>query len=181
MQQDPSSPPPNLHQSQGAVIGNTGNLRQDYGDDVDTGGGEYIKGNKTVSIFSGLTTREMFSLQIVRRYEQLWGLMEPFAEYANPKALTYGDLRNFAATLRQWYFQDAGGLYMRQFSAEMPTREAYMALQNKLLDLLTSAGDTTTDTQLSSTHFDEVKSAARAVRYALSSELTVFVSQRSKE
>lgn len=146
-----------------------------FGGDT-TVGGNLIGRDQTVSIYSGLTTREMFSLQIVRKYEQLWGFMEPFAEYAKPERLTYQSLREFSARLRRWYFEDAGGLYMRQISTDMPTRKAYMALQDGLREL---TADPTMQATLEITEgdFRHIQSLARQLRYALSEELNAYIRQ----
>ncbi len=154
---------------------------------IDTGGGAAIENDVSINegdfvgrdknIYAGLTTREMFRLRIVRSYEKLWALMEPLALYSRPEPVTYEVVNSLSAAMRYWYFQEAGGLYMLQLSLDTPTRKAYFVLQELLRDVMESADDWQSESELEKSRTDEIQRTTSKLRHTIAEELNQYLMQ----
>jgi hypothetical protein len=147
------------------------------GADVAVTGGDFV-GRDSVfhqNIYAGLTTREMFRLRIVQTYEKLYGLTETFALYGRPQPVTYGVIRALTATLRAWYFQEAGGMYMLQVSKEARTKKAYISFQKALRSVIEAAQEVPPDMEVDEKAFKRMQRASSRLRNTLADELRDFL------
>jgi hypothetical protein len=156
------------------------------GDDVRIERGDFIGRDSIVhqNTCAGLTTREMFRRRLVLAYEKLWSLTDPLATYAPPQPVTCRVLQTLAATLRQWYFQAAGGMYVRQLSKDFPTLEAYFALQKELDGLLVkpeTPEKIDIDMVVDKTTIEPVRKASSILRRTIAAELKSFILEKPME
>jgi hypothetical protein len=99
-------------------------------------------------------------------YKDLWtktGLV-PFWP-KNPD-VTYRHLYELSCDLKNWYFQQQGGLYLSKQS-----RSAYGALQESLTSVLSNKSETDYDNQIVQADYDLIKYKGRGLRVQLTEDL----------
>jgi hypothetical protein len=95
-------------------------------------------------------------------YQQLWKLTEILPLYAKEKIPTYGDLKTFTVSLRNWYFRD-GGIYLSETA-----RDRYFKVQKSLKTIL--EGKRNKD-QLSSEDYQTVRKRCSFLRTRLTEDI----------
>jgi hypothetical protein len=95
-------------------------------------------------------------------YEQLWQATGAFPLYAQNAPVTRDAARQFAVTLRTWYF-DTGGIYLSEAS-----RDAYFVVQQAVKQVLeASPTPVPLDAELSPEAYEAVRAPCSALRSML--------------
>jgi hypothetical protein len=114
----------------------------------------------------------LYDIELRRRridaYADLWKLLEPFAYWSPPRAVTYKTLGDASRALRSWYFA-RGGLVL-----STKTRAPYFNLQEALTRL--SAGDRAgSDSLVEEDTLEIVKALASRLRSASTDDVATRV------
>jgi hypothetical protein len=80
--------------------------------------------------------------------------------------VTYRHLYELSCDLKNWYFQQQGGLYLSKQS-----RSAYGALQESLTSVLSNKSETDYDNQIVQADYDLIKYKGRGLRVQLTEDL----------
>jgi hypothetical protein len=64
-------------------------------------------------------------------YEKLWILLKPLARFSAEEKITYSTVKDISAQMRDWYFDDFGGIYLSRQS-----RKPYFKLKEALQDVI---------------------------------------------
>jgi hypothetical protein len=99
----------------------------------------------------------------IPQYLALWKLLEDLAKYARPRQLTFADLQQLSASLRQWYFEQ-GGLFLSDKS-----RDAYFALQEEIKEVL--AGGVPPQSEVDETTYEALRQKGSTLRTALTQDV----------
>jgi hypothetical protein len=95
-------------------------------------------------------------------YQELWTLTEILPLYAREKIPTYGDLKTFTTSLRNWYFRD-GGIYLSETA-----RDGYLSLQKSLKETLEGKRN---EDQVSDHDYDTIRNNCSLLRTYLTEDI----------
>jgi hypothetical protein len=95
-------------------------------------------------------------------YRGLWGLTKLLPKWPRSRDVNYEDLRKFSQSLRDWYFSEAGGMFLSRAA-----HTSYAALQDSLTAILIEqpSGSMTDE------HYDAVRELCSALRSKLARDV----------
>jgi TIR domain len=98
----------------------------------------------------------------IAAYKELWRLTKLLPKWPRAKDVTYESLRELSASLRDWYFNEGGGMFLSRSS-----HTSYSALQDSLTAILVEQpSESITDE-----HYDAVRELCSALRTRLARDL----------
>lgn len=98
----------------------------------------------------------------IAAYRGLWGLTKLLPKWPRSRDVSYEDLRGLSKSLRDWYFNEGGGMFLSRSS-----HTSYAALQDTLTAILVKqpSGSMTDE------HYDAVRELCSALRTRLARDV----------
>ena len=128
----------------------------------------------TTNVYAGLTIGDMFRLRLVLTYEHLWGLLEPLAKYGRTEPFTAEAAGRLSERLRNWYFDEAGGLYL-YFSPRLAAHHAYIELQRQLQQIVEETRVDAAQAPLPVATFTAAQQRGHDLRRAMTTEIREYM------
>ena len=98
----------------------------------------------------------------IEAYKKLWSLTETLPKWPKAKNVSYDSLRALSEKLRNWYFNDSGGLFL--------TQKAYNVYATLQAGIVTVA-DRNLSGIISDEHYEEVRELCSMLRRQLATDL----------
>jgi hypothetical protein len=110
--------------------------------------------------------------RLIPAFEKLWSRLEPIAYFGKDdpiNTISYKEVEALSQSLRNWYFDESGGMYLSLFEK---SKDAYIALQTSLNQHAVTAlnKDKLTDVLTPSDHLD-IREKGRTLRHAMVDDL----------
>jgi hypothetical protein len=103
-------------------------------------------------------------------YKKLWTLLEPLAKYSPPGIFSYTAAENLSQSMRHWYFQDGGGMFLSESS-----RATYFPIQEYLGDFILGEGSykDDPDSPLPEEHVRKLRRLSSLLRASLAEDIGI--------
>lgn len=113
-----------------------------------------------------------FRFRVLPAFEKLWSRLEPIAYFGQDDPINtigYKEVEALSQSLRNWYFDESGGMYLSLFEK---SKDAYIALQTALNQhaVIALKKDKLTDVLTPSDHLD-IREKGRTLRHAIVDDL----------
>lgn len=108
----------------------------------------------------------------IEAYKKLWTLTRVLPKWPRDESITYDGMCAFSKTLRKWYFNDSGGLFLSR-----PAYGFYATVQAGIAAILASHPSGAVSAQ----HYDAVRELCSTLRRQLAADLGTRAKQNNKE
>jgi len=124
--------------------------------------------NRVREVIGGASAARMDELSVpvldsrIEAYRALWALTDVLPKWPRAKGVRYQRLQEFSGQLREWYFGNAGGMFLTRLA-----HNRYSALQ----DALTALTDQYPKGVVREKHYDAIRELCSALRTQLARDL----------
>jgi hypothetical protein len=110
----------------------------------------------------GAAPSETLQVERIAAYRRLWSHTRTLPKWPRADKVSYDDLDKLGTSLRDWYFDDGGGLFLSRAS-----HTAYASVQNTLQAVLGQRASG----PIAAEHYDEVREVCSALRSQLAMDI----------
>ena len=103
-----------------------------------------------------------FQYERITAYKGLWGLTQLLPKWPRSRDVSYKNLREFSGSLRQWYFNEGGGMFLSRTA-----HTSYAALQDSLTAILSEQPSG----NIADEHYNAVRELCSALRTSLARDV----------